>query len=293
MSSRVMRDFDLLLPESIEETIALLARHKDKSAVLAGGTDLLVALKFDYAIDNVISLALVPGLDELDFDSAKGLTIGAKVTIAEVLRSQDVKDHYPALWQAAKVFATPQLRNTATVLGNILRASPAGDCSAALYAIGGSLLLKNAKGFRNVDLDDFWISYGVTARRVDELAVSLHVPAPEKGQKSAFRRMTRTTEDLSKINAAVCLQMTGETCRKARVVMGCVGPTLLRLPKVEKILEGAAVMPDLLRDISNVVISEIAPIDDQRSSAEYRNKVAGVLVKRVIEAALNAKGDDQ
>ncbi|VAX07133.1 hypothetical protein MNBD_ALPHA03-2055 [hydrothermal vent metagenome] len=293
MSSRVMRDFDLLLPESIEETIALLARHKGKSAVLAGGTDLLVALKFDYSIDNVISLALVPGLNELDFDPVRGLTIGAKVTIAEILRSQDVKDHYPALWQAAKVFATPQLRNTATVLGNILRASPAGDCSAALYATGGSLLLKNANGCRNVDLDDFWISYGVTARHADELAVSLHVPAPIKGQKSAFRRMTRTTEDLSKINAAVCLQMAGETCRKARVVMGCVGPTLLRLPKVEKMLEGAAVTPDLLRDISSVVISEIAPIDDQRSSAEYRNKVAGILVKRVIEAALNAKENDQ
>lgn len=297
MSSRVMRDFDLLLPESIEEVIALLARHKDKSAVMAGGTDLLVALKFDYSIDNVISLALVPGLDKLDFDPVQGLTIGAKVTIAEILRSQAVKDHYPALWQAAKVFATPQLRNTATVLGNILRASPAGDCSAALYATGGTLLLKNENGCRNVDLDDFWISYGVTARRADELAVSLHVPPPAQGQgqgqKSAFRRMTRTTEDLSKINAAVSLEMAGETCRKARVVMGCVGPTLLRLPKVEKMLEGAAITPDLLRDISKIVMSEITPIDDKRSSAEYRNKVAGVLVKRVIEAALNGKGNEQ
>lgn len=292
MTSRVMREFDLLLPESVSEAITLLATHKDKAAVLAGGTDLLVALKFDYDIDNVISLALVPGLNNLSFDTKLGLTIGARVTIADILRSDDVKKHYPALWQAAKVFATPQLRNTATVLGNILRASPAGDCSLALYALGGTLILENTSGRREVNLDDFWLSYGVTARKDDELAVSLQVPAPSAGQKSAFRRMTRVTEDLSKLNAAVNLQMDGDKCTGARVVMGCVGPTLVRLPKVEGLLTGAIITPNFLEGISNIVGSEIKPIDDIRSSAEYRLKVAGVLVKRVIKQALN-EGNDQ
>ncbi|MCK5424540.1 MAG: FAD binding domain-containing protein [Emcibacter sp.] len=292
MTSRVMREFDLLLPESVSEAITLLATHKDKAAVLAGGTDLLVALKFDYDIDNVISLALVPGLNNLSFDTKLGLTIGARVTIADILRSDDVKKHYPALWQAAKVFATPQLRNTATVLGNILRASPAGDCSLALYALGGTLILENTSGRREVNLDDFWLSYGVTARKDDELAVSLQVPAPSAGQKSAFRRMTRVTEDLSKLNAAVNLQMDGDKCTGARVAMGCVGPTLIRLPKVEGLLTGAIITSDFLEGISNIVGSEIKPIDDIRSSAEYRLKVAGVLVKRVIKQALN-EGNDQ
>ena len=97
MTSRVMREFDLLLPESVSEAITLLATHKDKAAVLAGGTDLLVALKFDYDIDNVISLALVPGLNNLSFDTKLGLTIGARVTIADILRSDDVKKNYPAI----------------------------------------------------------------------------------------------------------------------------------------------------------------------------------------------------
>ncbi len=292
MTSRVMRDFDLLLPESVAQAITLLATHKDKAAVLAGGTDLLVALKFDYDIDNVVSLALVPGLDVLEFDSERGLAIGAKVTIADLLKSSDVKEYYPALWQSAKVFATPQLRNTATVIGNILRASPAGDCSLAIYALGGILTLENATGRREVDLDDFWISYGVTARKDDELTISLQVPAPATGQKSAFRRMTRVTEDLSKLNAAVCLQMDGDECTGARVAMGCVGPTLIRLPKVENMLAGSVVTPELLQEISDTVASEINPIDDIRSSAEYRLKVAGVLVKRVIKLALN-EGNDQ
>lgn len=286
MTSRVMRDFDLLLPESVSDAIALLASHKDKSAVMAGGTDLLVALKFDFAVENVISLALVPDLDKLTYDPVSGLTIGAKVTIVDILKSPDVKENYPALWQAAIVFATPQLRNTATVLGNILRASPAGDCSLALLALGGRLTLQNASGQRGVDLDDFWLSYGVTARQDDELAISLNIPAPGAGQKSAFRRMTRTTEDLSKINAAVSMQMDGNICQNARVAMGCVGPTIVRLPNVEKALEGAEITPQLLQEISAMVASEINPIDDIRSSADYRLKVAGILVTRVIELAL-------
>lgn len=292
MTSRVMAEFDLLLPYSVSEAVTLLASHGDKAAVLAGGTDLLVALKFDYAVENIISLAQVPGLDKLTYDPEGGLTIGARVTLVDILKSADVKEHYPALWQAAKGFATPQLRNTATVLGNILRASPAGDCSLALYALGGTLTLESASGRREVDLDDFWLSYGVTARKNDELAIALQVPAPQAGQKSAFRRMTRVTEDLSKLNAAVCLQMDGDKCLSARVAMGCVGPTLVRLPKVEKILRQAGITPDLLQEISDTVASEIAPIDDIRSSADYRLKVAGVLVKRVIMLALNG-GNDQ
>jgi len=290
MTSRVMRDFDLLLPESVPDAMALLTTHKENAAVLAGGTDLLVALKFDYSIDYVISLALTPGLDHLAFDPEDGLTIGAKVTVADILRSPAVKENYPALHQAAQVFATPQLRNSATVLGNLLRASPAGDCSLACYAIGGTMVLESERGRREVDLDDFWISYGVTARRPDELAVELRLPPPAPGQKSAFRRMTRTHEDLSKIGAAVRLDMDGNICRRARVAMGCVGPTLIRLLKTEEMLSGAAITPDLLQWVADSVAGQISPIDDKRSSAEYRLQVGGILVRRVMEMAL---GEDR
>ena len=286
MTSRVMRDFDLLLPGNLPDALDLLATHQDNSAIMAGGTDLLVALKFDYKIDNVISLAFVPDLDHLTFDPEEGLTIGAKVTIADILKSETVKTHYPALWQAAESFATPQLRNVATVVGNLLRASPAGDCSLAIYAIGGKIKLQSKGGTRVIDLDDFWLSYGVTACRDDELAIEIKIPAPAMGATCAFRRMTRTHEDLSKIGAAVSLQMKGEHCMAARVAMGCVGPTLIRLPLTENALTGADVTDDLLAEISQNVTREISPIDDQRSTADYRRKVAGVLVRRVIEMAL-------
>ncbi|MCP5098921.1 MAG: xanthine dehydrogenase family protein subunit M, partial [Chloroflexi bacterium] len=223
--------------------------------------------------------------DYLEYDPAEGLRIGAKTTISQVLSSSDVKTHYPALWQAAYVFATPQLRNSAPVVGNLLRASPAGDCSCAVYALGGNLVFQGVDGQREVNVDDLWIAYGVTARKADECAVELKIPAPTEGVRSSFRRLTRTHEDLAKLNAAANLEMDGKKCKQARLSIGCVAATPMRLEKTEALLKGAEISDELLEKIIASVANEISPIDDVRSTAEYRKQVAGVLIKRVITQA--------
>jgi len=286
MNTRVVPEFELLLPESVADAIGMLVHYEDKAAVLSGGTDVLVMMKAGFKSDYVISLAKIPGLDNLEYDSTEGLRIGAKTTIAQVLSSDDVKSHYPALWDAAYVFATPQLRNTATVVGNLLRASPAGDCSCAVYALGGQLVLQGPQGKRQVDIDNFWLDYGVTARETDELAIELRIPAPPNGAAhSAFQRLTRTYEDLAKINVAANLVMSGKTCNSARLAMGCVAPTPLRLKKTEALLNGVKITDELLQKVADTVVTEITPIDDIRSTAEYRLQVAGPLLKRVITKA--------
>lgn len=179
-------------------------------------------------------------------------------------------------------FATPQLRNTATVVGNLLRASPAGDCICAVYALGGSLVFQGADGQREVSVDEFWLAYGVTARKVGELAIGLKIPAPAEGGRSSFRRLTRTNEDLAKLNAAAYLEMDGKKCKQARLSIGCVAATPMRLEKTEALLKGTEITDELLEKIVANVADEINPIDDVRSTAEYRNQVAGVLIKRVI-----------
>lgn len=288
MSSRILPDFDLLLPKSLAEAVELLATHRQRITVMAGGTDVLVAMKFTQSPEYVMSLDGIPGLGYVVFDAVKGLRIGAKATIADLLAQPEVKQHYPALWHAAEIFATGQVRNTATVLGNLLRASPAGDCSCAIYAIGGKLLLQSTAGRREVDIDDLWLSYGVTAREPDELAVELALPAPVTGARSAFKRMTRTNDDLSKLNVAVQLEMLGNTCVEARLAMGCVAPTPLRLKNTEALLKGRELTAELLARLVESVPSEISPIDDKRSTAEYRRQVSGVLLKRAIEEACSA-----
>ncbi|MBE0577075.1 MAG: xanthine dehydrogenase family protein subunit M [Desulfuromonadales bacterium] len=287
MSSRVLPQFDLLTPQSISEAVAMLAQYQGQVAVLAGGTDLLVwnyirKLKPDY----VLRLSNLDGLDYLNYVPGEGLRIGARAKVAQLLEHPDVAEKFPALHQAASTFATPQIRNMATIVGNVLRASPAGDCSCAILALGGQVLLQGPGGQRLVDIDDFWVAYGVTKRKYDELAVELRIPEPTSATRSAFIRMTRVHEDLAKLNVAVRLEMSQDTCSQARISMGCVGPTLVRLKQTEKLLNGKKITDELLQQLAASAQDEITPIDDQRSTADYRRQVAGVILRRVIEQAI-------
>jgi len=147
-------------------------------------------------------------------------------------------------------------------------------------------VLRGPKGKREVSIDDFYLKYRETACKNDEFAVEIKIPAPAAGSCNAFARMTRTTLDLSKVNVAVRLDMSGKTVKEARVAIGAVAPTTIRLKKVEAILKGKQITDDILQKIVETVPTEIKPIDDVRSTAEYRRDVAGVMVKRIIVEAL-------
>ncbi len=285
MSSRILTDFDLLVPETVPEALEMLNRLQDQVTVVSGGTDVLVAMKFGFDTPYGMSLAKLAGLNYLEFDPQQGLRVGARTTITQLLESPEVKQYYPAIWESAVNFATPQIRNTATLVGNLLRASPAGDGSCAVYALGGKLVFSNEAGEREVDIDDLWVGYATTARNKDELATELRIPIPAANSINAFKRMTRVNEDLAKLNVAVNLTMDGNVCTDARVAMGCVAATPVRLRQTEDLLKGAEINEESLKSLMATVSAEITPIDDQRSTAEYRKQVSGVMVKRAIEQA--------
>lgn len=309
MSSRILPQFELLVPQSIEEATSLLAQRGDKTAVMAGGTDLLVYLKSygertaflaghteraapeqtaDYP-EYVLSLSEIPGLDHIDFSAAEGLRIGAMASLAAVVETPVINQHYPALWQSAAVNGTAQTRNAGTVVGNLLNGSPAGDCCCAALACGGTVVLQGPEGKREVGIDAFWTGYRQTARRPDEIAVEVHLPAPRFDTVSAFQRLTRVTEDIAKINAAVQLSMEGQRCLEARLAMGCVAPTPIRLEQSEALLKNRDIGEGIYEALLESVRSEINPIDDVRSSADYRREVAGVLLKRTIQTACGGR----
>ncbi len=304
MSSRILPEFELFFPQSISEAVGLLSEYGEKMVVMAGGTDLLVHLKSfrerlastaghidpahpvsHYHPQYILSLSEVPGLNHIEFSEKDGLRIGAMASLADVTESEEVKTRYPAIWQSAKENGTVQTRNRATLVGNLLRASPGGDCCCSVLANGGSLVLQGHGGKREVEIDGFWTGYRETSRRADELAVELRIPSPSKDTVSSFVRLTRTKLDISKINAAVSLTMDGKHCRKARIAMGCVAPTPLRLMKAEALMADKPLTEDLFGSLAETVAKEIKPIDDVRSSAEYRREVAGVLIRRAIETA--------
>ncbi len=283
-NSRILPEFDLLLPASIAEAVKMLSQYKDKASVMAGGTDIIVSATQGFATPYVISLAKIKDLDFIDYNDAKGLRIGPMTTLQKIADSPIIQKKYPALSASAATNGTPQTRNLGTVVGNILRASPSGDCACAVLALGGTLVLQSAAGTREVSVDEFFIGYKKTARKPDELAVELKLPPPATA--SAFNRITRTTLDLSKVNCAVALQMNGKTCTQARIAMGAVAPTTLRLKKSEELLKGQKITDELLKKVAASVAGQIVPIDDVRSTAEYRKDVSGVILKRTIQAAL-------
>ena len=283
-SSRILPEFELLLPQSIKEAVSALGKLKSKASVMAGGTDVVISCTKGFGAPNVISLAEIPGLDYVEYDSKKGLRIGAMATLQQVADNADVKKRYPALQRACAINGTPQTRNMGTVVGNIMRASPSGDCICAVLAIGGKVVLQGAKGKREVNIDDFYLKYRETACKADELAVEIKLPAVSS--RNAFARMTRTTLDLSKVNVACSLVMSGKTVKEARVAIGAVAPTTIRLKKIEALLKGSQITDDVLQKVVETVPAEIKPIDDVRSTAEYRRNVAGVMIKRIILEAV-------
>jgi carbon-monoxide dehydrogenase medium subunit len=290
MSTLILPAFDLLVPRSLTEAVGYLARYGKDAAVLAGGTDLLVSMKAGLKWPYVLSLAEIPDLASVQFDPAKGLSIGAMATISQVVESAAVKRHYPALWQSAAQNGTPQTRNTATVVGNIMRASPSGDCCCAILAHGATLVLQGPAGTREVNIDDFWLDYMKTARQPDELAVAVILPPPPKEARSAFLALNRTSQDLSKLSAAVALTIDGTTCRAARLAMGAVAPTPLRMRRTEELLTGVSLTDATLEKVAAAARAEVTPIDDIRSTAAYRRTVSGTLMKRAIKQALTGAG---
>lgn len=285
-SSRILPEFELLIPQSIKEAVDMLAKYKGKASIMSGGTDVIVSMTKGFGSQYVISLAEIPDLAYVEYDKKSGLRIGAMATLQQVADNPDVQKLYPALWKSAAINGTPQTRNMGTVVGNIMRASPSGDCCCAVLAIGGKLVLRGPKGKREVSIDDFFIKYKETARKPDEIAVELKLPPMASSTFTAFARMTRTTLDLSKVNAAVRLDMAGKKIKEARVVMGAVAPITLRLKKTEALLTGASITEDILQEVVDTVPTEIKPIDDVRSTSEYRSAISGVMVKRLILEAL-------
>lgn len=290
MTSRLLPQFDLLTPQSIPEGVEMLAQYQGQVAILNGGTALWNHnRKTKHQPPFIMTLSALKGLDYVNYIPGEGLRIGAKAKINDLIENPVVAAKFPALYEAAYWFGNPQIRFMATVMGNLLRASPSADCSCAILALGGQVLLQSQSGQRLVDIDDFWLSYDVTARKSDELATEIRIPETTSATHSSFQRLTRVRQDLAKLNVAVRLEMSQGVCQQARIAMGCVGPTTMRLKGAEKLLAGKPVTSELLQQLAESVKSEISPIDDQRSTAEYRLEVSGVILRRVIEQALSAR----
>jgi len=279
------QEFEYLAPKTIDEALDLLDKYKDKNIkILAGGTDLLVKMKtINLKVDYLINIKNIP---ELNFvDTNQGLKIGAVTPLSHIIKEEKVKMKYSALYEGIMSMAAPAIRNMGTMAGNLGNASPAADTVPPLIAYGAEVKLQSKRGERTVLVEDFIIGVGKTIIEPDELITQINIPKINKNTGSAFLKKSRVKADLSKINLAVCLEREGNVCKDCKIVFGSVAIKALRAEKTEELLKGQMINSELMNKAAEEVSSEIKPIDDIRSTAEYRMAMSKEMLKDNLELA--------
>jgi CO/xanthine dehydrogenase FAD-binding subunit len=261
----------LFQPVSLADALRML-RDESPIVPMAGCTDLYVSLNFG-TLEATRFLNLWP-LDGLRRIEQRGqvMSIGALATYTDLIRSPIVNRHLPMLVAAAREVGGAQIQNRGTLGGNVANASPAGDTLPVLAVAEATVVLKSAAGARRVPFGEFYTGYRKTVARPDELIVSFEIQA-FKGRQWFRKVGTRAAQAISKV---VLAAVDGD---RPRIALGSVAPTVVRLPKTEAVLAGGG----STADAQSALISEIAPVDDMRSTAEYRRRVAANLLARFLE----------
>lgn len=277
-------------PRTTAEALDLAGRLPE-AEIIAGGTDLMVRMKKASELPAaMISLRRVEELTRID--DGPRVAIGAAVPLREVAAHPTVADAFPALVQAIRVFGSPQIRNVATVGGNLCNASPGADCAPPLLIYGAHVALASAEGTREVAVEDFVLGPGETALRPGEILTAVLLERPPAGARSMYVRKGRVQMDLAVVGVAALLEVDGATCSAARLAAGAVAPVPLRLVQTERVVGGAAAEAETWTAARAAAQGEISPISDVRASEQYRRHLTGVLVERSLaELAATAAGD--
>lgn len=277
--------FEYHEPTSLAEAVALGERFGDAGPFLAGGTDLIVQIQRGrIAPRHVVALHRVPGLTGVEVNGR--VALGAAVTHRAIERTQAFAGPLLCLVEGAQVIGGHQVRNVATVGGNLANASPAADLNPCLLALDGVVTLLGAGGERELPVGAFLEGPNRTARRPGELLTRVRMPALPPGSATAFVKAgRRRAMEIAVVCAAVRLTLDADRarCLEARIALGAVSPTTVRAPEAERALEGQAATPEAFRRAALAAQAACAPIDDVRASAGFRRHLVGVLVRRALE----------
>lgn len=280
-------EIELLQPTSVAEACAILAEDPEGSAPFAGGTDILVHLRTGaFPRRRLVSLGRIPELRDISWDHEAGLAIGAMVTVNGVARSEEVQRRYPGIVEAALCLAADQVRNQATVAGNLCMAVPSADMAPILLAHDARLEVASSTGGRIVPVRELFVAPRRTVLSPGEVVTAIGVPPPAPGSGDASRRQGgRATLSLPIASAAAVVRMDGAVCREAALALGAVAPTPLLVAGVAELLVGVELTPERLSEAGELAGGCCRPIDDVRASRAYRVEVVKVLTRRALAAA--------
>ncbi len=271
-------------PTSIEETLDLLAQYADKARLIAGGTDVLVELQ--RGVKPTSTLIDVTALSDLKYIREENgfLLLGALTTHNDVIASSVCVQRALPLAQACWVVGAPQIRNRATVAGNLVTASPANDTITALTALGAELVLIHRGSERVVALDDFYPGFRRTILQPDELIREIRVPVMQTNQRGLFLRLgLRLAQAISVIDFAIVLTFDDAVVTDARVTLGSLAPTIVHAHTVETYLQGKHLDEAVCREAGQLAVNDASPIGDVRGSATYRQATLAALVTQALQ----------
>jgi len=273
-------------PASLEEACGLLSRVEGAVA-LAGGTDVVVSMNHGKASPSlVVDLKRIRGLDEV-VETDGFVEIGALVSMTKLMGSATARRWFPALVQAAASIGCWQVRNLATIGGNLCNASPSADTTPPLLIYGASVVVSDGTRTRESPIGEFLVGPGVTALAKGEVLTTLRIPMPPADLQTAYvRRAIRRSMDIPLVNVAVGLRLADGYVTEARIALGAVAPVPFRPAEAEEVLVGRLPDAAAFQDAASAAAVAARPITDVRASAEYRSAMVEVFVRRALASAI-------
>jgi len=281
---------DYFEPKTVGEAVSLLAKYGAEAKVIAGGTDMLVDMKYKEEPGCLINIKKIPGLSSIQANGGS-LRIGALTTIRDIETNALVRDKLTVLWESSHQFASLQIRNTATIGGNICRASPSGETLAPLLVLEAKGKCVSADGERTEPFSSLFQGPGKTSLGAKGLLTEIDVPYPAAGSKSVYlKHAVRGAMDIAMVGVAVLLtpDAAKNNVQDVRIGLGAVAPTPIRATKTEALLRGKPLSAALLKEAAAMAATESSPINDQRSSAENRRWIVEALTRRGLEQTWKA-----
>ncbi len=279
-----MQPFDYARPGTLSEALALVRRHGSDACLLAGGTDVVVGLRNRSLKPKVvIDLKHVAELRPAIVEDGGRLTVNATTVLTDLGDDERIRAQFPALVEAMATVGSNQIRNRATLTGNICHASPAADTAPPLLVYGAVVNLANEGGTRQVSLTEFFVGPGQTALRPGELVTSIELPAAPQRHGATFARITRRRGvDLATISLCCLVEADG----RARFAFGAVGPRPFLVSDDSGVLADPAASEAAKDEVLRRLLKQSSPISDVRGSAEYRAAMLVVISKRALRSAI-------
>ncbi len=281
---------DYFEPKTVSEALSLLAKYGDEAKVIAGGTDVMVDIKYKEEPGCLVNIKKIPGLGVIQ-ENGGTLRIGPLVTIHEIETNNLVRERLPVLWESCHQFASLQIRNTATIGGNICRASPSGETLAPLLVLEAKAKLAFSEGEKTEAFASFFQGPGKSSIGSKGLLTEIDVPYPPQGSRGVYlKHAVRGAMDIAMVGVAVLVtpDAAKNNLQDVRIGLGAVAPTPIRATKTETMLRGKPLNAAMIKEAAAMAASESSPINDQRSSGEYRRWIVEALTRRGLEQSWKA-----